>query len=236
MSKEQVLDKGIRQKSTKRVNSFSVCSAFCPGLRNRDSMNSEKRLRVYTSGSTMACHVWCVDKAPSHTCRNRNACLKVLRLSMDKMFSCTYGIRCELVKWDISHKIWPNRCSAFQRCSYLHHKWSYLCILKSPCLSKSTNSGCSTFTKQTFWMITCSVESLTFNQIFYGRLTESRHLTATQTRSSANGTMCIHFQSKRINPLRTVLILWTLGSLPVLLQSAGCAANCVERRVEPRCW
>ena len=36
MSKEPVLDKGIRQKSTKRVNSFIVCSAFCPGPSNRD--------------------------------------------------------------------------------------------------------------------------------------------------------------------------------------------------------
>ena len=49
MSKEQVLDKGIRQKSTKRVNSFIVCSAFCPGPPNRDPMDSEKRLRVHTS-------------------------------------------------------------------------------------------------------------------------------------------------------------------------------------------
>ena len=30
-SKAHVLDKGIRQKSTKRVNSFIACSAFCPG-------------------------------------------------------------------------------------------------------------------------------------------------------------------------------------------------------------
>ena len=32
----QVLDKGIRQKSTKRVNLFIVCSAICPGPLNRD--------------------------------------------------------------------------------------------------------------------------------------------------------------------------------------------------------
>ena len=74
MSKEQVLDKGIRQKSTKRVNSFIVCSAFCPGPPSRDPMGS--------SGSTMAHHVWHVDKAPGHTRKNQNACLKVLRLSM----------------------------------------------------------------------------------------------------------------------------------------------------------
>ena len=62
MSKEQVFDKGIRQKSTERVNSFIVCSAFCPGPPNRDPMDSKKQLRVYTSGRTMARHVWCVDK------------------------------------------------------------------------------------------------------------------------------------------------------------------------------
>ena len=35
-------DKGIRQKSTKRVNSFIVCRAFCPGPPNRDPIDSEK--------------------------------------------------------------------------------------------------------------------------------------------------------------------------------------------------
>ena len=49
MSKEQVLDKGIRQKSTKRVNSFIVCCAFCPGPPNHDPKDSNKRLRVHTS-------------------------------------------------------------------------------------------------------------------------------------------------------------------------------------------
>ena len=93
MSKEQVVDKGIRQKSTKRVNSFIVCSAFCPGSR------SKKRLRVYTSGSTtarQAAQRW--RQAPGHTHRNWYACLKVLRLSMGKTFACIYDLRCELVK------------------------------------------------------------------------------------------------------------------------------------------
>ena len=98
MSKAQVLDKGIRQKSTKRVNSFIVCSAFCPGPPNRDPMDSEKRLRVYKSGATLARHVWRVDKSPGHPRRNRNACLKVLRLSMGKISACIYGLRSELVK------------------------------------------------------------------------------------------------------------------------------------------
>ena len=64
MSKEQVLDKGIRQKST-RVNSFIACSAFCPGPPNCDPMDSEKQWRVYKSSTMMARHAWRVDKVLS---------------------------------------------------------------------------------------------------------------------------------------------------------------------------
>ena len=60
-------------------------------------MDSEKRLRVYKSAAMMARHAWRVDKAPGHTHRNRNACLKVLRLSMGKICACVHGLRCELV-------------------------------------------------------------------------------------------------------------------------------------------
>ena len=74
MSKEQVFDKGIKQKSTKRVNSLIVCSAICPGPPNCDPMDSEKRLRVYTSAATMARHEWRVDKSSDKTRKNRNAC------------------------------------------------------------------------------------------------------------------------------------------------------------------
>ena len=55
-SKAQVLDKGIRQKSTKRVNSFIACSAFGSGTPNRDSRGSEKWWCVYTSIAMMAWH------------------------------------------------------------------------------------------------------------------------------------------------------------------------------------
>ena len=44
------------------------------------------------------------------------------------------------------------------------------------------------------------------NDSFTSGLTESRHLTATQTRSSANGTMLKHFQSKSINKLPTMIV------------------------------
>ena len=46
------------------------------GPLNRDPMDSEKQLRVY--------------KSPVHTRRNRNTCLKVLRLSMGKICACVY--------------------------------------------------------------------------------------------------------------------------------------------------
>ena len=40
-TKKQVLDKGIRQKSTKRVSSIVVCSAFYPGSPKRDTLDYE---------------------------------------------------------------------------------------------------------------------------------------------------------------------------------------------------
>ena len=62
-SKAQVLDKGIRQKFPKRVNSFIACRAFCPGPPNCDARDAEKRWRVYTSISMMARHGWRVYKS-----------------------------------------------------------------------------------------------------------------------------------------------------------------------------
>ena len=41
-TKEQLLDKGISQKSTKRVGSIVVCSAFCPGSAKRNPLDSGK--------------------------------------------------------------------------------------------------------------------------------------------------------------------------------------------------
>ena len=38
------------------------------------------------------------------------------------------------------------------------------------------------------------------------QLTKSWHSTATQTRSSVNGTMCMNFQSKRINKLPAMIV------------------------------
>ena len=62
-TKEQVLDKGIRQKSIKRVGSIVVCSAFCPGSPKRDPLDFEKM--VYT-------------------------CIHILWLTVGKRFACIY--------------------------------------------------------------------------------------------------------------------------------------------------
>ena len=72
------MDKGIRQKSTKRVNSFIAWSAFCLGPPNCDPMDSEKRLRVYKSSATMARH------APAKKHTNQNAHLDALRSAEPK--------------------------------------------------------------------------------------------------------------------------------------------------------
>ena len=68
-SKEQVLDKGIRQKSTKEWTRSLLAVPF----------DSEKRLHVYKSSATMSRHVWHVNKAPAKTHKNRNARLDALR-------------------------------------------------------------------------------------------------------------------------------------------------------------
>ena len=70
------------------------------GATERDPMDSEKRLHVYKSGATMACQAWRVDKSSGNTRRNRQACLKVVWLSMGKICVCIYGLRSELVNFN----------------------------------------------------------------------------------------------------------------------------------------
>ena len=79
-SKAQVLDKGIRQKSTKRVNSFIACSAFCLGPPNRDPRDSEKRWRVYTSIAMMARHAWRVFKSKTSECMYRRSLIGGMKI------------------------------------------------------------------------------------------------------------------------------------------------------------
>ena len=70
----QVLDKGIRQKSTKTVNLFIACSAFCLGPPNHDPRDSKKRWCVYTS-----IVAWRVYKSSGKTHKHRNACIDAHR-------------------------------------------------------------------------------------------------------------------------------------------------------------
>ena len=76
----------IRQKSTKRVNSFIACSAFCPGPPNSDPMDSEKRLHVYKSSATCGVLTRLLPK------------IKIKMIRPSKKIACLYGLRCELVK------------------------------------------------------------------------------------------------------------------------------------------
>ena len=96
----------IRQRSTKRVNSFVACSAFCLGPPNHDPVDSEKWLRVYKSSATMARHAWLVDKAPAKTHKNWNARLDAFRSPFQKSadhedivpLKCTYTVTLTLFK------------------------------------------------------------------------------------------------------------------------------------------
>ena len=60
-STEQVVDKGIRQKSIHSfhsIHSFPDGSAFCPGAPKRVPSDSEKHRRVYTSSNVCHSHEW----------------------------------------------------------------------------------------------------------------------------------------------------------------------------------
>ena len=102
-STEQVVDKGIRQKSTK-VNSFTDGSAFCPGAPKRVPSDSEKHRRVYTSSNVCHSHEWRVDTASGKTLKKRNACLHAVRQAVEKKFPCLNGLRSEGVNGTLSSK------------------------------------------------------------------------------------------------------------------------------------
>ena len=94
-STEQVVDKGIRQKS---IHSFPDGSAFCPGAPKRVPSDSEKHRRVYTSSNVCHSHEWRVDTASGLTLKKQNACLHAVRHAVGKKNSCIYGLRSEGVK------------------------------------------------------------------------------------------------------------------------------------------
>ena len=75
-STEQVVDKGIRQKSIHSfhsIHSFPDGSAFCPGAPKRVPSDSEKHRRVYTSSNVCHSHEWRVDTASGLTLKKQNA-------------------------------------------------------------------------------------------------------------------------------------------------------------------
>ena len=80
-STEQVVDKGIRQKS---IHSFTDGSAFFPGAPKRVPLDSEKHRRVYTSSNVCHSHEWRVDTASGKTLKKRNACLHAVRQGVEK--------------------------------------------------------------------------------------------------------------------------------------------------------
>ena len=86
-STEQVVDKGIRQKSIHSfhsIHSFPDSSAFCPGAPKRVPLDSAKHQRVYTSSNVCHSHEWCVDTASGKTLKKRNACLHAVRQAVEK--------------------------------------------------------------------------------------------------------------------------------------------------------
>ena len=78
-STEQVVDKGIRQKSTKEWTHSLTAVPFVRGHRKRVPSDFEKHRRVYTSSNVCYSHEWRVDTASGKTLKKRNACIYGLR-------------------------------------------------------------------------------------------------------------------------------------------------------------
>ena len=88
-STEQVVDKGIRQKS---IHSFPDGSAFCPGAPKRVPSDSEKHRRI---SNVCHSHDWRVDTASGMTLKKQNACLHAVRHAVEKKIACIHGLRSE---------------------------------------------------------------------------------------------------------------------------------------------
>ena len=109
-STEQVVDKGIRQKSIHSfhsIHSFPDGSAFCPGAPKRVPSDSEKHRRVYTSSNVCHSHEWRVDTASGMTLKKQNACLHAVRHAVGKKIACIHGLRSEGVKKETPFKTLP---------------------------------------------------------------------------------------------------------------------------------
>ena len=105
-STEQVVDKGIRQKS---IHSFhSIHCAFCPGAPKRVPSDSEKHQRVYMSSNVCHSHEWRVDTSSGMTLKKQNACLHAVRHAVEKKIACIHGLRSEGVNNVRNIKNWGN--------------------------------------------------------------------------------------------------------------------------------
>ena len=85
--------KGLGKKSTKRVNSFTDDSAFCPGAPKRVPSDFEKLRRVYTSSNVCHSHEWRVDTASGKTLKKTKCVFTRCPTGGQKKFACIYGLR-----------------------------------------------------------------------------------------------------------------------------------------------
>ena len=101
-------------KIHKRVNSFTDCSAFCPGAPKRVPSDSAKHRRVYTPSNICHSHEWRVDTASGKTLKKRNACLHAVRQAVEKKLrvytaSEAKGLKPSYLKYEIT-KISKAQC------------------------------------------------------------------------------------------------------------------------------
>ena len=111
-STEQVVDKGIRQKSIHSfhsIHSFPDGSAFCPGAPKRVPSDSEKHRRVYTSSNVCHSHEWRVDTASGMTLKKQNACLHAVRHAVEekelRVYTASEAKGLMHIMHDLSHSL-----------------------------------------------------------------------------------------------------------------------------------
>ena len=144
-STEQVMDKGIRQNSTKEWTHSLTAVPFCPGAPKRVPSDSEKHRRVYTSSNVCHSHEWRVDTASWKTLKKRNACLHAVRQAVETKIACIHGLRSEGVK-EIKPKKITLMCWLFDNCD-LHLKYFLIILtaLKNVCLIDCTEAESGIF-------------------------------------------------------------------------------------------
>ena len=97
MSKEQVVDKGIKQKSTKEWTHSLMAVPFVRGHRTV-SPQTPRNACTYTRHPAQ-CHVWRVDMVLGQTHQKNGMRVKTSTdPGLKKEIAGLYGIRCKLVK------------------------------------------------------------------------------------------------------------------------------------------